>query len=103
MIDGEVWVADEAGGAITRFDPATEAAMSIPVGGDPVDLAADEERLWALNGDGYVTSIILGTGATEQIDLSGAGGSPQAIAVGRQVWVTTGSGNTLVAIAPAST
>lgn len=102
VVEDQVWLTDEADGSVIRLDPESGKTVPFPVGGSPRDLAADPEHLWALNGDGYVTSILLDTGATEQIDLSGAGGSPQAIAVGQQVWVTTGSGNTLVAIAPAS-
>lgn len=100
--DGGVWIADEADGAVNRLDPGSGKTIPFPVGGEPRDLAADPDHLYVANSDGYVTSILLGTGATEQVDLSGAGGSPQGIAVGQQVWVTTGSGNTLVAIGPAS-
>lgn len=102
VVGDAVWVTDEADGAVVQLDPETGKTLSIPVGGEPTDLAADPERLWVANADGYVTAIIFATGATELVDLSGAGGSPQSIAVGQQVWVTTGSGNTLVAIAPAS-
>lgn len=102
VVGGAVWVTDEADGAVVQLDPESGETFSIPVGGEPRDLAADPERLWVANGDGYATAIILATGATELVDLSGAGGSPQSVAVGQQVWVTTGAGNTLVAIAPAS-
>lgn len=100
--DGTVWVADAAGGTVVALDPGSGDAAEIAVGGEPRDLAADSERLWIANADGYVSAVELETQTAETLDLSGAGGSPQAVAVGQQVWVTTGSGNTLVAIAPAA-
>lgn len=99
---GMVWVTDSTNGSVVGIDPDDGETQELAVGGEPVDLAADAEHLWAANADRYVTTIDLSAGTIELIDLSGAGGTPQAIAAGGQVWVTTGSGNTLVAIAPAA-
>ncbi len=100
---GTVWVADAARGSVLALDPESGATrVELAVGGEPDDLAADGEHLWAANADGFVTAIGLGSGAIGQIDLSGAGGSPRSIAVGDQVWVATGAGNSLVAIAAAA-
>lgn len=100
--DGTVWVADAASGTVIAVDPQGGEPSAFAVGGEPRALAADAEHLWIANADGYVSSIDLATGAIAQIDLSGAAGSPQAIAVGDQVWVAMGAGNTLVAIAAAT-
>jgi DNA-binding SARP family transcriptional activator/streptogramin lyase len=44
---GAVWVADAAADAVQRIDPATSRVVSaIPVGGLPVALAADGDRVW---------------------------------------------------------
>lgn len=97
---GSVWVADADRGSVLALDPDSGATrIELAVGGEPADLAADREHLWAANADGFVTTIGLSSGAIEQIDLSGAGGRPWSIAVGEQVWVATGAGNSLVAIA----
>ena len=101
VVDDRIWVVNPGDGTVTVFDPASRDSETIDVGGEPRDLAADSRRLWVANADGYVTSIDLRSDATEQIDVSGAGGSPQAIAVGQQVWATTGGGNRLIAVAPA--
>lgn len=100
---GWVWLADPASGSVTALDPKGDAGPEFAVGGEPRDLAADREHLWVANADGYVSSIDLGTGAVVPIDLSGAGGSPQGLAVGAQVWAAMGAGDTLVAIAAAAT
>lgn len=100
VVDDHVWVADSNDGFVTEIDPASGESREIEVGGSPRELAADPTRLWVSNGDGYVSSIELDSEGVQEIDLNGAGGSPQGIAVGTQVWTTTGSGDSLVAVAP---
>lgn len=99
---GWIWFADAASGSVIALDPKGGAGPEFAVGGEPRDLAADAEHLWIANADGYVSAIDLATGELAPIDLSGAGGSPQGLAVGTQVWAAMGAGNTLVAIAAAA-
>lgn len=99
VVDDHVWVANTGDGTVTELDPASGESREIEVGGSPRELAADPERLWVTNGDGFVSSVELDSDGVEEIDLSGAGGSPQGIAVGEQVWATTGGGDSLVAVA----
>lgn len=95
--DDQVWVASSADGTVTALDPKSGETKSFEVGGAPGDIAADPDRLWVANGAGYVSTIEFGSGAVGRYDLP-AEETPQEVAVGERVWVTTGRGNSLIAV-----
>lgn len=101
VVDERVWVANSGDGTLTRLDPQTGDTRQVEVGGAPRKIAAEPDRLWISNEAGYVTALDLASEETSNIDLSGSGGPPEGVSVGEQVWVTTGAGNSLVAVAPA--
>ena len=102
VADGRVWVANAGDGTISSIDPASGEIEELDVGGTPLDLAAEPDRIWVANGDGYASSIELGSGEVTRVELPAGGGSPQGVAVGSRVWVTTGGGDSLVAVGAAS-
>lgn len=100
VVDDHIWVANSGDGSVTELDPESGESRDIDVGGSPRDVAATDELLWVSNADGYVSSVDLESGDVERVEIGGKDGSPQGIAVGESVWVTTGDGDTLVAVAP---
>lgn len=101
VLDGFVWVAVTGEGKVMRMSTAGEQQFLVDVGGAPRGLAADpdRDRIWAANGDGYVTAIDPGDlGNPERVDVAG---SPEDVAVGPlKVWVTSGEGDELNSIEP---
>lgn len=100
VADGRVWVANAEDGTITSIDPASDEIEELEVGGTPLDVAAEPDRIWVANGDGYASSIELDSGEVTRVGLPAGGGSPRGVAVGDRVWVTTGGGDSLVAVEP---
>ena len=83
---GAVWVAD-AGGAVTRFDPRTDAERPFSVGGSPAGVAYAGGAVWVANSlTGAVDRIDPRSGAVQPIHL---GNEPTGLAgAGHQVWAT---------------
>lgn len=99
VVDDAVWVANSGDGTVTRFDPESGEGEAIDVGGEPLDVAADPTRIWVANANGYVSAIDIATNEVERIDVEADLGAPVGVAVGDEVWVTTGDGNSLVPVA----
>lgn len=103
VVDDSVWVANSGDGTVTRFDFETDEGELIDVGGEPLDVAADGERIYVSNADGYVSAIDLATNEVERIEVPSDVGAPVGIAVGSSgVWVTTGEGDSLLALETSS-
>jgi YVTN family beta-propeller protein len=83
---GFVWVAN-AGGAVTRFDPRTNAERTINVGGAPAGVAYADGAVWVANSlTGAVNRIDPRSGAVQLIRV---GNEPTGLAAaGHHVWAT---------------
>jgi YVTN family beta-propeller protein len=83
---GLVWVA-EAAGAVTRFDPRTNAQRTINVGGTPAGVAYADGAVWVANSlTGGVNRIDPRSGAVRLIRV---GNEPTGLAAaGHHVWAT---------------
>jgi len=96
---GSVWVA-QAGGTVSRIDPATGAVGDpIIVGNEPSALAVGSEAVWAANGwDGTVSRIDPTNIVTQEIPV---GRGVSAVAVGADaVWVANALEDTVQRIDP---
>jgi streptogramin lyase len=63
-------------------------------------MAAGFGRIWVADGDGAVEAINPADESFQKVDVDG---SPEGVAIGSdQVWVTTGSGDSVVRIDPGS-
>lgn len=99
VVGTDVWIANSGDGTVTRLESGSGESESIDVGGAPVDLAADEEgRIWVANADGYASSIAIASGDVERVEVPAGEGAPVGIAAGSSIWVSTGDGDTVVAI-----
>ncbi|HEX7189640.1 MAG TPA: ABC transporter substrate-binding protein, partial [Actinomycetes bacterium] len=89
---GAVWVTNSTGGTVSRIDPDTHAAFTIPVGTGPAGVAVGAGAVWVANsGDGTVSRIDPRTNATTVVRVL-PGPTGVVVAAG-SVWVT----NTLAA------
>jgi DNA-binding beta-propeller fold protein YncE len=91
-LGGDVlWVADQLDGTIRAVDTRTGEILGdpIPIGNDPVDLAADPNQLWvSVAGEGAVKEVSFGDGRP-QVRAVRTGGRPEFLVRGRRaVWVT---------------
>jgi serine/threonine protein kinase/DNA-binding beta-propeller fold protein YncE len=109
--DGIVWVANTDEGTVSRLDAASgdPRGKRIEVGGQPRAIEIGLGGVWVSNGgevpsgdeepDGYV-SLLDAAGGEVSAEVEVAG-SPEGLALGDgRVWVTTGTGESIVPIAP---
>jgi len=83
---GFVWVAN-AGGAVTRYDPRTDAERTVNVGGTPAGVAYAGGAVWVANGLGGAVARI--NPATVAAQLIRVGNEPTGLAAaGSRVWAT---------------
>ena len=97
--DGSVWVANTDAGTVVRLDacrrPAGPGRRRRPAAADGRRVRADLGGRWGWCGRGDRTRP---TRASRRIEVHG---SPEGVAIGSdQVWVTTGSGDSVVRIDP---
>ncbi len=97
---GAVWVTNNADGTVTRIDPATLLAKTIPVGHGPTGVSVDADGAWIANsGDNTVVRIDTGTNAVAATTPVGDG--PTAVlAVPGAVWVANGGDGTVMRLDP---
>jgi YVTN family beta-propeller protein len=99
-----VWVVSPSEGVVVSFDPSTHQRVDrVPVGVDPVAVAAGDGAIWVANrDDGTVWKIT----PEEPVQVRGfatVGHAPISIAVVKGgVWVANGGDATLMRIDPAS-
>lgn len=84
---GSVWLADEEGRAIVRFDPVREVvARRYTLGGATYGVAVGSGAAWAASDDGTVARV---DPASHRVELVDVGGAPRSVDVeGGTVWVT---------------
>ena len=99
-----MWVANAAQGTVSRIDPATNTVtQTVPVGRNPVRLAAGLGSIWVANQTGQTRVPPRGANraATQDRSRSPARVSPDDLAVGAgMLWVR--SGNRLLSLDPAT-
>ena len=106
LADGSVWVANAGDSTVQRFQPSTfeqgPIGPGVPVGRQPVALAAGHDALWVVNrADDTVTRIDPSTNA--YVDTIPVGDRPVAVAVGPDaVWVANQGDGTVSRIDPAT-
>lgn len=95
---GDVWVVDEAAGAVVRLDSQGEPkGRPIEIEGGPAFVAGAEESVWVASGSGAITRIDSTSG--EATAFAKADPQPGGIAAaGDFVWVTNPSGDTVAQI-----
>lgn len=98
---GSVWVADRAGGTVSRFDPVTLAPIggAVDVGRSPAGLAFAAGRVWVTSwDDDVVRPIDAATGEPAGPPIP-VGAQPIGItAAGDTVWVANSSDGTVTRI-----
>jgi len=90
---GFVWVLEGNTATVTRIDPTQRLVVSTAAVGvehRPVAIAAGDGAAWVAGGDGSLTRIDRDTGAVQVIPS--AGSLRDVAVVGKQVWVTAGTG-----------
>ena len=100
VAEGTVWVANTDAGTVTRIDARTGEIVGqpIPVGGQPVSVAAGDGATWVADRAGAVTRIDAESNgsAGEPIPVEG---SPVSLAVGDgAVWVANPYNSTVARI-----
>ena len=97
-----VWVTNSADGTVTRIDPETLVAKTIPTGHRPSAVAADDVAAWVANaGDNAVVRVDPTTNAV--VDTTLVGESPTAIVSTQDaVWVANGGDGTVMQLNPDS-
>ena len=95
VADGQVWVADTAGGAIVRLsEDGEESGRPIEVEGGPAFLADTEDSVWVASGTGAITRVDSATG--KATPFAEADPQPGGIAADDSfVWVTDPAGDTV--------
>jgi YVTN family beta-propeller protein len=86
--EGALWVTDRGDDRVTRIDPSTSSAISIPVGDEPAGIAVGAGAVWVANSaDGTVSRIDPAT--NEVVRTFHFGSSPARITVSDGlVWVS---------------
>jgi DNA-binding beta-propeller fold protein YncE len=88
--DGSVWVANSSDGTLSRIDPDTDTATTIPLGGatEAADVAVGDGAVWVSDAaDARVLRIDPHT--NQVVKIVNVGNGPSAITVGfGSVWVT---------------
>ena len=86
--EGYTWVANFAGGSISRIDPRTNTSTQIPVGGTPFELAVADGAVWVNNYNDSVTRVEVATGQVSAPIATGPGLVTSIAAGGGYVWLS---------------
>jgi YVTN family beta-propeller protein len=99
---GSLWVTNSADGTVTRIDPATLVATTIPVGHGPDAVAVNAAGVWVANaGDDTLVRIDPDTGAVTATARVGDG--PAAVlATATALWVANARAGTVMRLDPGS-
>jgi len=99
---GSLWVANSADGTVTRIDPATLMATTIPVGHGPDAVAVNAAGVWVANaGDDALVRINPDTGAVAA--TASVGDDPAAVlATATALWVANAGNDTVERLDPRS-
>jgi YVTN family beta-propeller protein len=97
-----VWVTNSADGTVTRIDPTTLVATTIPVGHGPAAVAVNAAGAWIANsGDNVLVRVDTGTNAVAGSTRVGNG--PTAVlATPTALWVANGRDGTVMRLDPRS-
>ena len=97
-----IWVTNNGGSTVSRFNPVTGIRDNFPVGGNPQGLAYDGTSIWvANNGSNFISKVNPTTG--DKVDYPTACCSLDVAYDGSSLWVTeVGGGNTVSKINPAT-
>lgn len=97
-----LWVTNSADGTVTRIDPVTKVASTIPVGHGPDAVAVNAAGVWVANaGDDALVRINPNTGAVAA--TASVGDGPAAVvATATALWVANARGDTVMRLDPRS-
>jgi YVTN family beta-propeller protein len=99
---GSLWVTNSADGTVTRIDPATLVATTIPVGHGPDAVAVNAAGVWVANaGDDTLVRINPDTGAVAGA-VSVGDGPAAVLATPTALWVANARGDTVMRLDPRS-
>jgi ABC-type transport system substrate-binding protein/DNA-binding SARP family transcriptional activator len=98
--DGSVWITNRADGTVSRIDPLTMLATTIPVGHGPAAITVNAAGAWVANaGDGALVRIDPDTNAVA--GMTRVGSMPTAVVAGSgALWVTDGRAGTVMRLDP---
>jgi len=99
---GSLWVTNSADGTVTRIDPDTLVATTIPVGHGPDAVAVNAAGVWVANaGDDALVRIDPDTGAVAA--TASVGDGPSAVlATATALWVANARDDTVMRLDPRS-
>jgi YVTN family beta-propeller protein len=99
---GSVWVTNSADGTVTRIDPTTLVATTIPVGHGPAAVAVNAAGVWIANADDN-TLVLVDTETNAVAGTAEVGEGPTAVlATPTALWVANGRGGTVMRLDPRS-
>lgn len=99
---GSLWVTNSSDGTVTRIDPATLVATTIPVGHGPEAVAVNAAGVWVANaGDDALVRINPDTGAVAA--TASVGDGPAAVlSTASALWVANARDGTVMRLDPRS-
>ncbi|MGC1566991.1 MAG: ABC transporter substrate-binding protein, partial [Trebonia sp.] len=99
---GYLWVTNSADGTVTRIDPLTLVATTIPVGHSPDAVAVNAAGVWVANaGDNTLVRINPDTGAVAAT-VSVGDGPAAVLATATALWVANARDGTVMRLDPRS-
>jgi DNA-binding beta-propeller fold protein YncE len=97
--DGSVWVANSAGGTVSRINPTTRTVVSTDhLGGNPLSLAVVDGSVYLADGSGQSVRTIYPAPVSKKLDL---GVTPRLLLpVDGGIWVASANPGRVLEVKP---